>query len=369
MATIDDVALQLAAHERIMQDRYEHVEKGISELKAAEAAETKSAMGAEGAKMADVKNIFETNPLNSVLPMMGGYGGGNMGGALGGGLGAGLVGGLLGTTLFGNRNGINNGDGGVVTPTQFQAGLNSVTEANNTSTILQTLGDIKASVPLAEGQTQLALQGAQAQLTSAIDNTGDQILQQGNAAQISNLQGQAALSRQLSDVIATSLASQSTIKDTVQDSIATVNLGIANLATANLQNTYALNTAIRDGTDKAVAATVDQGEKTRALINAGREADMQRQISDLTNALAETRADSRVRASEINITNTNTATAQQMQFQTMQQQQFQVLAQLGAAVGNLANDIQSVKQNSVVFNSGRMTDAGNQSAANTRVSG
>lgn len=368
MATIDDVAEKLAAHERIMQDRYEHLEKGIAEIKSAESA--------EGKDMAGTVNV-EASPLGGLLPLMmggGNWGGGSTAGAVGGGLGAGVLGGILGGALLGNRRGgLLGGDGdggaGCVTPTQFQAGLNSVTEANNTSTILQTLGDIKASVPLAEGQVQLALQGTQAQLTSAIDSTGDQILQQANSAQIANLQGQASLSRQLSDVIATSLASQSTIKDTVQDGVASVNLGIANLATAQLQNTYALNTAIRDGADRAVAASVDQGEKTRALITQYRDAENQRIISDLTNALNNERADSRVRASEINITNTNTATAQQMQFQTMQQQQFQILANLAANVNNLTSEMQQVKQGSVIFNSGRMVDAGNQSAANTRVSG
>jgi len=364
MATIDDVVAQLAAHERIMQDRYEHVEKGLAELKSAESAESE--------KMSTVNVENPMGGLGGILPLLMNQGGGSStGAAMGGGLGAGLLGGILGGVLL-NRNGVLGGggvDGGVVTPTQFQAGLNSVTEANNTSTILQTLGDIKASIPLAEGQVQLALQGTQAQLTSAIDSTGDQILQQSNAAQIANLQGQAALSRQLSDVIATSLASQSTIKDTVQDGIASVNMGIANLATAQLQNTYALNTAVRDGADRAVAASVDQGEKTRALITAGREADMQRQISDLTNALAEQRADSRVRASEINITNTNTATAQQMQLQTMQQQQFQVLAQLAANVNNLANDVQQVRQtqSNVVFGN-QTASPQSANATNNRVS-
>lgn len=348
MATIDDVALQLAAHERIQQDRYEHLAGKLKNLELFEKSENE-----KGENM---------NGLNGITGLMGG--GDNSANGL-------IMGALLGGGgLFGRNGNLNNGatnTEGCVTPTQFQAGLNSVTEANNTSTILQTLGDIKASVPLAEGQVQLALAGSQADLNRNIDATGDQIASQINAGQISNLQGQAALSQQLANVIATSLASQSTIKDTVQDTAAATNLAIANLATAQLQNTYALNTAIRDGADRSVAASVQQGEATRALISAGREADMQRQISDLTNALAEQRADGRMRASEINITNTNTATAMQMQAQNQNQQQFQILAQLAASVNNLANDLQQVKQSSVVFNSGKMHESGNQSAANTRV--
>lgn len=289
MATIDDVATQLAAHERIMQDRYEHVEKGLAELKSTESAESE--------KMSTV-NV--ENPMGGLLPLMmgGNWGGGSTAGAVGGGLGAGVLGGVLGGALLGNNSGLlGNRNGavageGVVTPTQFQAGLNSVTAANDTTAIMQGLGDLKTgvagiptAVALAEGQTQIALQSAQADLNRNIDNTGDQIVAQVASAQLNNANNFAGGSRQLAEVLASSVANQNGIRSDVNAGFASVNAGIANLATAQLQNTYALNTAIRDGADRAVAAAADQGEKTRALITAGREADMQRQISDLTNAL------------------------------------------------------------------------------------
>lgn len=96
MATTEDIAMQvtgvaekLAAHERIQEDRYEHLkdgqeslEKGIKKLK--------SAIGAEGTEMAGTVNV-EASPLGGLLPMMmgGGNWGGNTAGAVGGGLGAG----------------------------------------------------------------------------------------------------------------------------------------------------------------------------------------------------------------------------------------------------------------------------------------
>ena len=95
--------------------------------------------------------------------------------------------------------------------------------------------------------------------------------------------------------------------------------------------------------------------------------DISIELAVAESTLAEDRARLRSRETEINITNTNSAIAAQSQAQSQAQQQFQLLAQLTANVHNLANDIQSVKQSSVVFNSGRMNDSGNQGAANTRV--
>lgn len=266
------------------------------------------------------------------------------------------------------NNGAVDGGAGFVTPAQLTSALNGVTDNNNTTTILQTLGDIKASVPLAEGQVQLALAGAQSDLNRNIDSTGDQIVAQISAAQLNNANNFAAQARQTSDILAASIANQNSIRSDLNIGVASINQGIANLATAQLQNTYALNTTIRDSTDRAVAATVDQGEKTRALVTAGREADMQRQISDLTNALSEERADSRSRDNGINVTQTVTTNQNQLNLQQQQQQQFQVLANLAAAVGNLAGDIQAVRQTQSNVNFGVQGNAGqNASAANNRV--
>ena len=53
--------------------------------------------------------------------------------------------------------------------------------------------------------------------------------------------------------------------------------------------------------------------------------------------------------------------------QAQQQQQLQAIVQLNALVGNLANDIQVVRQGQTIFNSGTMAASGTQAAANTKV--
>lgn len=379
MATIDDVATQLAAHDRIMQDRYEHLEKGIGEIKSAESA--------EGKDMAGTVNV-ESSPLGGLLPLMmggGNWGGSGTAGAVGGGLGAGVLGGVLGGALLGNRRGgLLGGDGdGVggnfVTSAELTAGLNGVTSSANTNSIMQGIGDLKTgvagiptAVALAEGQVQLALQGAQAQLTSSIDSTGDQILTQANAAQISNLQGQAAISRQLSDVIATSLASQSTIKDTVQDTAAATNLAIANLATAGLQNTYALNTAIRDASDKAVAATTAQGLETRALINSLNTHNLERSLSDANNkvnmlelAAQNSGIRSQVRETEINISNNNNAIASANANASAIASIVQTLNQIVPVLNGLQHATAQTTQ--IIAGNRGYAQGGNQSAVPTNV--
>lgn len=359
MASVDDVATQLAAHERIMQDRYEHVEKGLAELKRAESA--------EGEKMSTV-NV--ENPMGGLLPLM--MGGGNWGGgggaALGGGIGGGLLGGILGGALLNNNGGLLGNRGGnvvgndFVTPAMLTSAINGVTDNNNVTTILQTLGDIKAAVPLAEGQVQLALAGAQADLNRNIDSTGDQITSQITAGQLSNANSFAATSRQLSDIIATSLASQNNINVNVLQSAALTREAVNSNGTANLLATERAATA-------TALAVANSTKEILAALNAQDIANLQRQLTVAETTLARRETESLVRGSEININNSATATAQQIQMQTQQQNQFQILAQLAAGMTNLANDIQQVKQGSVVFNSGQMRESGNQSAANTNVRG
>ena len=117
---------------------------------------------------------------------------------------------------------------------------------------------------------------------------------------------------------------------------------------------------------KAQAVNND-GDKTRALIQSIDKSNDSRAITNLSNEVTELRHDRRLQEATGNITisNNNTATATQQQNQAQQQlqAQYQILAQLAA----LNADVQSVKQSSVVFNSGTQTNSGNQAAANTRV--
>lgn len=265
--------------------------------------------------------------------------GGNEGMGLGGGIGGGLLGGILAGALFGGGLGNRRVDGeGCVTPSNLTAGLAGVTDAIQNTTVMQSLGDIKASVPLAEAQVQLALAGAQAELAGQI-----------NTANIANLGGQAMINKNVSDAIAASLASQTSIKESVAA------YGVANLnATKDAQ--FAIATIVKD-----------DGEKTRALITSNTISELQRQLTVAQTAALEDRLTNRARETEITITNTNTATAQQIQSQSQLQAQSQAIIQLSGLINNLAGDIQSVRQGQVVFNSGTMAGSATQAAANTKV--
>lgn len=296
--------MEISEHERASQHRFEDVERDIHHLK---------------------KEVEKMQPTTTVVD-----GGMGMGGALGGGLGAGLLGGILGggliggNGLFGNRNGE-----GAVTPSQLQAAVAGVTEANNTSSMMETLGDIKGAIPAAEGQVQLALAQAQNALTNALG-------QQSVAA----AQGFASVNDNVNRNTAGIIAVGETIKDTVNTTSAATQLGIANLATSGLQNTYAITQAIN--TD---------GEKTRALITAQNEANLQRQLAVAESRLAEERAEGRARATEINVTQTVTQNQLQMQQQQQAQQQLLVLGQIANLMGGLQNAV-ATNSNLIVGNSG-----------------
>jgi len=276
-------------------------------------------------------NIYQKDGLGSVLPMLMGNAGGGTGAAVGGGLGAGLLGGILGGVLL-NRNGVLGGgaEGGVVTPTQLTAALAGVTDTLNNSTVLQTLGDIKAAIPYNEAQVQLALAGAQADINNNISNHSTNIIT-----------GQAMINKNISDAIASSLSANSAVKETV------ASYGVANLtATQNAQ--HAIISAIRDESDK-----------NRALLIAQNDATLNRQLTVAEGALAEQRAVQRSRDVEINVTqNVN-----QNQVQSQQQQQLQVLSN---ALAVLANQQQHISQG--IVNLGTMSgSSGQQTAANTKV--
>lgn len=271
--------------------------------------------------------------------------GGGMGGALGGGLGAGLIGGILGTTLLGRR-GLDGGgfDGGV--PPATLAGVESVV---NNAAIMQSLGDIKASIPLAEGQVQLALAGAQMSLTNSInDSTGNVIsaVGVGNASIMNNLNMQTQMN-------------QKGFSDNAAVTVASGNANMVAIKDASIlaeRNSWALNQAI----------TAD-GDKTRALIQSIDKTNDSRLITSQANEIVELRGDRRLQEATGNITisNNNTATAVAQQQQA--QQQAQQITTLLAHVGALYDQNQRIQQG--VLNIGSGTVSGNsQTAANTRVS-
>lgn len=355
MATIDDVFEKVVSLDRISEDRYEHLKEGLNEIKRAESA--------EGNAMAGTVNV-EASPMGGLLPLMMGGNWNNSGGALGG-AGGGAIGAFLGSAL-GRRGGFLGGDGdGVagnfVTPAEFQAGLNSVTASTNTNAILQGIGDLKTAVPVAEGQVQLALQSAQADLNRNIDATGDQITAQISTAQLANANNFAATSRQLSDIIATSLQSQNGINVNVLTSAASTKEAVALYGNANL-------VATKDAATATALAVANSTKEILAALTAQNMDDLRQRLaaSEALNARRDTEA--LVRGAEININNTNTATAQQLQLQNQQQQQLQMQAQMVAAIHNLAGDIQAVRQTQSNVNFGVQGNAAQTaSAANNRV--
>lgn len=308
---------RMETHEANSEHRYEKLSSQLSGITS----------GDTTMSTPSVKNVFEQPSSASLIPLMaGGYGG--MGGALGGGLGAGLLGGVLGGALLGNGGLFGNRNGaveGCVTPSQLTSALNGVESNSNTTTILQTLGDIKASVPLAESQVQLALAGVQSDIQGLISSSSNAILA-----------GQTSIGRDIAGATATVLAAASGNREVVQNGFAATNLAIAN-------STYALNTAIRD-----------DGDKTRALLISQNDANLQRMLTVAENALIEQRAIGRSAATEVNVSQVVNQAQAQTQAQQQQQQQLILLSQIAAGFHGLQNAV-ATNSNLIVGNTGATT--------------
>lgn len=294
----------------------------------------------EGITMADhptIENIFKPDAMAGVLPAL--MAGGSGAGGMGAGLGAGLLGGVLGGVLL-NRNGLLGGgvDANVntVTPSLLASSLAQVTDTAMSTTVLQTLGDIKASIPLAEGQVQLALAGAQADINSNIADNHSSITA-----------GQALINKNISDAIASSLAANSAVKEAVLVSSANNLSAIKDNAILAERNAWAITQAVNN-----------DGEKTRALLIAQNDHNLQRQLTVAEAALAETRAVGRSRDVEVTVTqNVN-----QQQVQMQQQQQMQTLL---STVAVLAQQVNRSQQD--IINVGGMMSGTAQTSANTNV--
>jgi len=257
-------------------------------------------------------------------------------------VGAGALGFVAGAVL-GGRGGLLGGagavaDGGCVTPTQLTTALSGVTDTLQNSALLTAIGNTTSAVQLAESQTQLALAGAMSELTSV--NTTNQA---------ANAAGQAAINKNISEAIASALTGQNNINQNVSAQ-ATLNL----IATKEAQ--FANQLAVSNSTKEILAALNDQNM-----------ANLQRQLTVAESALAESRSASREHVNTLTITNTNTNTATAIAAQQQSQAQLQAILQLAAQVQNCHAEVQSVRQGQVTFNSGTMTGAGNQTAANTKV--
>lgn len=261
-------------------------------------------------------------------------GGGNEGGfGLGGAFGGLALGALLGRgNLFGNGGdyGYGYGGRGVV---DNVSGLNNIQSAIDTSAILTNLADIKAAVPLAEAQVQLALAGSTGEIRSHLGAVENQLVS-----------GQAVINKNISDAIAASLASQNNI-----------NLNVLQNGTANLM-------ATKDSQYAVTVAIKEDGEKTRALITANQISELQRlaaerqdEIIELRNSAARDRDRNAIEINMINNQNQN-----QLQFQ----QQAQVLTSLH---GGLVDALQSIRATNQAINIGAGTQVANPTNTNTNV--
>lgn len=188
--------------------------------------------------------------------------------------------------------------------------------AIDTSTITEMVGDVKAAVPLAESQVQLALAGTVGEI-------------RGHLGQVENgvLVGQAAINKNISEAIAASLASQNNI-----------NVNMLQTSTANLM-------ATKDAQYATLAAITADGEKTRALITENTIAQLNRLAAERQDEIIELRAtaarDRDRHGIEINMINNQN----QLQFQA----QAQVLQTLS---GGLVDALQSIRATNQAINIG-----------------
>lgn len=226
----------------------------------------------------------------------------------------------INTALQGTTNQLNTGFGG-------QRDL----------TLMNKLGQIEADVWKAEGQVQLALAGAQADVNRNI-NTGIQM----------STAGQIGISKNITDATAMVVSGQGDIKQAVLSSA-----GI--LGSAISQTRYDVTTAVRD-----------DGDKTRALIVSQNDAMLNRELAVAQGALLEERAAGRARATEVNVTQTVTQNQAQLQQQAQQQQQFLVTNNLLQAILSQAQIAQATNQSLIIGNSGDVR-GGNQTANPTNV--
>lgn len=229
--------------------------------------------------------------------------------------GGGLIGGLILGSLLRNNGNLFGNDG---------TGAAALTNP----LIQQTLGDIKAAIPLAEAQTQTAISASQNALTNSIFNA-QTVTQAGFAAQAQNL---------------------NQIENNILRETAGINASIAGVSR---------DVAVQTGT--ITSAISADGEKTRALLTAQYEAMLNRQLSDANAEIIALRnrfdTAERTRGVEVNTTNN----INQMQQQSQQQQQY---AQLYNAIWGLAQSIRSTNE---AINVGSGTLTANPLNTNTNI--
>lgn len=271
-----------------------HIEKDIGMLKSA----IKGVEKMDG--LPNIENVFKPGAGST----------GDMG------FGSGGVLGLVALLALLNRNGGafgGDGSGG--------SAVNQLTLSN----IQGTLGDIKASVPLAEAQVQLALSGAQNDINNNINSHSNALQSALSLLQLQQANSTASLGDKMDAGFST-----------------------AQLQTA--QSQFALSQAISN-----------DGEKTRALIQSIDKSNDSRLITAQANEIIELRQQNAADAAQhgIAITMNNNQNQNQLQFQ----QQAQALNILS---NGLVDALQSIRATNQAINIGGFQQA-NPSNTNTNV--
>jgi hypothetical protein len=340
---------------------------------------------------AETINLFAANP---------GMGYSGVGAGAGAGLGAGLLGGVLGGALLGgNRGGLfggnGNGDGSFaaintinsntdnaiaaterLTAARFdaeaqreiQAAIERTAAATQLATAVQSAA---LGVEIAKGQgeisTQVALAKSDLSTQGALNASATQVLAQKGFGDLST---QNALTASATQVLVQKAVGDLAVQTALGDARTQADVALVGTANALAFKDVALQTAAQTyALSQAVKA---EGDLTRGLINKLNDDTLNRLLTTAQNEIIELRGDRdgnrRSRETEINVTQSVNQNQNNLQAQAQQQQQFQILANLAAQVGNLANDIQVVRQTQSNVNFGTQGTAGQTaSAANTRV--
>lgn len=314
--------MELVDHELASERRYRDLKNHIHEVKTELTKE-------EHEMTTQPVNVFESGGG------MGAAGGGIGGGALGGFLGAAIGNGGFG--IGGNRGGFNEG---VVTPMQLQTATGSIIDANQNTTLLQAVGDIKGAIPLAATQTALGISQGVNEVRSHLGQVENVLVA-----------GQANINNSIATAIASSLASQNNINMNVSAQ------GAAVRETVNLQGTANL-IATKDAQFALAAAIVSDGEKTRAMLVAQNEAALRNEVTALQIRLSETQNEARARGTEVNVTQTVNQNQAQAQAQAQQQQQAILLGNIWHRLDGMQQAI-ATNSNMIIGNTGAVATGPN----------
>ena len=245
----------------------------------------------------------------SGMMMTGGGGDGLFGG------GGGLIGGLiLGSLLRNNRGGVfgDEGGGAVVAPgAQAQANM----------ALMQSIGAVDKAVAVGTAAMEASQATQTIGITSQLNNT--------TASLANRIDG---------------------VKDSITANAMVLAQQLSQLSQTTMENRYELSKDISN-----------DGEKTRALITAQYELNLQRQLADANAEIIELRHDGRLAERTRGIEVNTTTTVNQMQQQAQQQAQY---GELYRAIWGLG---QSIRDNNSAINVGSGTQTSTNTPTNTNI--